>query len=59
MEKKQLKTQQKTSALTLYKETLWQLEDSELQEVAGVARMWKPLGFAEDTTPIYSYEDQP
>jgi hypothetical protein len=58
MEKGQSKTK-KTSALALRKETLWRLEDSKLQGVAGAARLWPPIGFADDTTPIYSYEDLP
>jgi hypothetical protein len=58
MKRKELKTKQ-TSLLVLRKETLRRLEDSELQGVAGAARMWKPAGFAEDTTPIYDYVDEP
>jgi hypothetical protein len=59
MEKRQLKTKRKTSALALRTETLRRLEDSALQGVAGAARVHIPLGFADDTTPIYSYADLP
>jgi hypothetical protein len=53
---KNLKTkQEKTSPLAVRKETLRRLEDSALQGVAGVAKIWIPVGFADDTTPIYSY----
>ena len=59
MEKKQAKAQQKASALALRKETLRSLGDSELRGAVGAARMWKPAGFDDDTTPIYSYEEVP
>ncbi|HKH48852.1 MAG TPA: hypothetical protein VKM72_29650 [Thermoanaerobaculia bacterium] len=59
MEKKQLKAKQKTSSLALHKETLRRLEDSELRGAVGAARLWKPAGFEDDTTPIYSYEEVP
>jgi hypothetical protein len=59
MEKKRLTPNQKTSLLALRRETLRRLGNSELQEVAGAARVHIPLGYAEDTTPIYSYEDVP
>lgn len=59
MEKKPLKTKQKTSSLALRKETLRQLEKSELQHVDGGAKMWVPIGRADDTTPIYSYQELP
>ncbi|MFL6260014.1 MAG: hypothetical protein ACJ76Y_09905 [Thermoanaerobaculia bacterium] len=58
MEKNQLKTK-KSSRFAFHKETLRRLEDSELQGVAGAARTYKPVGFAEDTTPIYDYVDEP
>ena len=57
MEKKTQK--QKTSSLTLRKETLRRLEDSALQRVAGGAKIWIPVGHADDTTPIYSYQELP
>ena len=57
MEKKTQK--QKTSSLTLRKETLRRLEDSVLQGAVGAARVHIPLGYEEDTTPIYSYVDLP
>ena len=53
------KKTRKTSLLALRKETLRQLEDSVLQGVAGGARVRIPIGLAEDTTPIYSFEDLP
>lgn len=57
MEKKQMKTTPKTS-LRLRTETLRRLDDSKLQGVAGGVRIWKPVGFADDTTPIYEeYDD--
>ena len=59
MEKKQPKAKQKASPLALHKETLRSLGDSELQGVAAGARGYKPVGFDDDTTPIYSYEDVP
>jgi len=59
MEKKQPKTRQKASPLALRRETLRSLGDSELQGVAGGARIYKPVGFDDDTTPIYSYEEVP
>jgi len=59
MEKKQPKTKQETSPLALHKETLRRLEDSELRGAVGAARLWRPVGFDDDTTPIYSYEEVP
>ena len=52
LEKKQPKTKQKLP-LTLRTETLRRLEGSQLQGVAGGARIRIPVGFADDTTPIY------
>ncbi|HKH47376.1 MAG TPA: hypothetical protein VKM72_22190 [Thermoanaerobaculia bacterium] len=59
MKKKQLKAKQKASQLALRRETLRSLGDSELRGVDGAARGWKPVGFDDDTTPIYSYEEVP
>jgi hypothetical protein len=59
MEKKQLKTKQKPSPLAFRKETLRRLAEPELQGVAGGARLWRPGGFADDTTPIYIEVDEP
>jgi len=59
MEKKQQKAKQKASALRLHKETLRRLDDSELRGAVGGARMWKPAGFDDDTTPIYSEVEEP
>jgi len=56
MEKKQLN--QKPSPLTLRKETLRRLADSVLLVAAG-ARGRIPVGFADDTTPIYSDVEGP
>jgi hypothetical protein len=53
MEKKQPKTKQKLTSLQLRSETLHRLEASQLRGVIGGARMWKPSGFAGDTTPLY------
>jgi hypothetical protein len=55
VEKRQPKTKKKTSSLALRKETLRWLGTSELQGVAGAAKIWVPIGFGDDTTPIYSY----
>jgi hypothetical protein len=52
MEKKTSKASQKTT-LGLRKETLRQLDDSQMQAVAGALRIRIPVGFAPDTTPIY------
>jgi hypothetical protein len=53
--KKQQKIAQTTSPLTLRKETLRRLASTELNEVIGGVRIWKPVGFADDTTPIYDW----
>jgi hypothetical protein len=58
MKRKELKAKQ-TSPLALRKETLRRLDDSQLQGVAGAGRIRVPVGFAEDTTPIYDYVDEP
>jgi hypothetical protein len=50
MEKKQAKAKQKASLLVLHRETL---------RLAGASRGRIPIGFADDTTPIYSEEDEP
>jgi hypothetical protein len=49
MEKK-LKPKQKTTHLRLQTETLHRLEASQLREVAGGGRMWRPG--LDDTLPI-------
>ena len=55
MEKKHSTAKQKTAALRLRTETLRRLDDSELQTVAGGAgRIHIPIGFEDDTTPIYA-----
>jgi hypothetical protein len=53
VEKKQEEAKQKTASLRLRTETLHRLEASHLREAIGGARMWKPVGFTDDTTPIY------
>jgi hypothetical protein len=47
----------RTTSLTFRKETLHRLDSSQLQEAAGGVRIWKPTGYAEDTTPIYYWVD--
>ena len=47
------KQKKSSSSLTLRKETLRRLGSSELQGVAGGVRIHIPLGYADDTTPIY------
>jgi hypothetical protein len=59
MEKKRSTTRKTGSALALQRETLQRLADSELRGAAGGARIYKPVGFNDDTTPIYVYEDEP
>jgi hypothetical protein len=54
--KKQTLNQERTS-LTLRKETLRRLDSSDLQKAAGAVRIWKPVGFADDTTPIYDWSE--
>ncbi len=53
MEKKHSQARQKATSLTLRTETLRQLDDSHLKEVAGGGRLRVPVGFADDTTPLY------
>lgn len=59
MERKRSTMRKQGSSLALHRETLRRLADSALRGAAGGARMWKPLGFDEDTTPIFIYEDEP
>jgi hypothetical protein len=51
--------QSKTASLVLRKETLLQLKESDLKKVAAAARIWRPSGYAEDTTPLGEYVDVP
>jgi hypothetical protein len=53
MEKKQPKTKQKMTSLRFQSEALYRLEASQLRGVIAGARLWTPMGFADDTTPIY------
>jgi hypothetical protein len=53
VEKKQEKAKRKTVSLKLQTETLHRLEASHLREAIGGARIWKPVGFTDDTTPIH------
>lgn len=55
--KKASNLKQKRSSLALQKETLHRLDRSQLQGVVGGVRMWRPVGFADDTTPIYDWVD--
>lgn len=50
---------QTSKALVLRKESIRQLDSSRLRDVAGGVRIWKPVGFADDTTPVYGWEDEP
>jgi hypothetical protein len=43
--------------LALRKETLRHLDSSDLQKAAGAVRIWKPVGFADDTTPVYGWSE--
>ena len=56
MEKKNSKAQ-KTASLGLKRETLRRLDDSQMQAVAGGGRLRVPIGYADDTTPIYGDTD--
>lgn len=51
MEKKSKATPQK-APFRLQTETLRRLDDSQMKEVAGGARLWRP-GFSDDTTSTY------
>jgi hypothetical protein len=42
---------QNTAVLRLRRETLSWLDDPKLRVVGGGVRIWKPVGFADDTTP--------
>jgi hypothetical protein len=50
-----MKKQSKT--LILRKETLRHLDGSELKEAAGGGRLRVPVGFADDTSPVYAWVD--
>jgi hypothetical protein len=55
MEKKQ--AQPKTTPLSLRRETLRRLDDGQLQGVAGGGRLRVPVGFADNTEPVYDPAD--
>lgn len=43
--------------LGLKAETLRRLDGSQLSGAIGGVRIWKPVGFADDTTPVYGWAD--
>jgi hypothetical protein len=47
----------KTASLRLQTETLRRLDDTRLQGVAGGGRLRVPVGYADNTTPIYDDAD--
>jgi hypothetical protein len=51
------KTRQRTMRPALRKETLRHFQTQEMSAVAGGARIWRPVGYAEDTTPIGEWVD--
>jgi hypothetical protein len=51
------KKEKKTGVLALHRETLRLLGGSELRGVVGGGRVHIPIGYADDTTPIYSWVD--
>ena len=51
------KKQQQSPTLRLRRETLYRLDDRHLQDVDGGGRLRVPVGFADDTTPIYDEND--
>jgi hypothetical protein len=55
--KKQQTSKPTPAPLTLRRETLRQLAGAELAGAVGGVRIWKPVGFADDTTPIYEEVD--
>ena len=58
MEKKKSKAQQKTASLGLKRETLHRLDDSQMKAVvAGGSRIRTPVGYDDDTAPIYGETD--
>jgi hypothetical protein len=51
---------QKAGSLILKKETLGSLDGAKLRAVVGGARAHYPIGYADDTSPIYPiYDDAP
>lgn len=48
---------QKAASLKLRTETLRRLDDPQLRGVAGGGRLRVPVGFADNTTPIYDDAD--
>lgn len=53
MEKKPANADPKKTSLRLQTETLRRLDDARLQGVAGGGRIRIPVGYADDTTPVY------
>lgn len=49
------KTQKK--GLALHRETVRNLGDGSLRKVAGAARVHIPLGYGDNTDPVYSWSD--
>jgi hypothetical protein len=56
MKKHQTLNQERTP-LALRRETLRRLDSSDLQKASGAVRIWKPVGFADDTSPIYGWSE--
>jgi hypothetical protein len=57
MERKKSEMKQKAASLKLRTETLRRLDDPQLRGVAGGGRLRVPVGFADNTTPIYDDAD--
>jgi hypothetical protein len=52
-----MKRNGRTKPLVLRMETLQSLDGSGLRAAAGGVRIWRPLGIAENTDPLYSWDD--
>jgi hypothetical protein len=57
MQKKPSKANPKSTSLRLQTETLRRLDDARLQGAAGGGRLRVPVGYADNTTPIYDDAD--
>jgi hypothetical protein len=53
MEKKQSRTRQPTTPLTIRTETLRRLDNSQLQGVTGGFKIRTPVGYDDNTNPLY------